>query len=161
MLPLDDLYIALKPIMPELPRSNLHRCLQRNGISRLSDLLAKEEKATYKKFKDYGLGYLHVDTAEIKIGKQKWYLFVAIDRATRFVHIEVYDNKRMSTAADFLEGTLEQYPFKITKILTDNGIEFCYNALIEEKKPKNKAHLFIAVYNGHDIEHRTTLVKHP
>ena len=46
---------------------------------------------------------MHVDTAEIKINKQKWYLFVAIDRATRFAYIEVYDNKRMLTAADFLK----------------------------------------------------------
>ena len=38
MLPLDDLYIVLKPIISELSRSNLHRCLQRNSISRLSDL---------------------------------------------------------------------------------------------------------------------------
>lgn len=161
LLPLDDLYIVLKPIIPELSRSNLHRCLQRNNISRLLDLLPKEDKKSYKKFKNYEPGYLHIDTAEIKMDKQKWYLFVAIDRATRFVYIEVYDNKRMLTAAGFLEEVMKQYPFKITKILTDNGMEFCYNALIKEKKPKNKVHLFIAVCNKYTIEHRTTLVRHP
>ena len=34
-LPLDDVYIALKDVIPQLTRSSLHRCLQRHGISRL------------------------------------------------------------------------------------------------------------------------------
>src|SRR5688572_30028304 len=32
-LPLDDCYIALKPSIPRLTRSNLHRCLQRHNLS--------------------------------------------------------------------------------------------------------------------------------
>ncbi len=40
---------VLKPVIAQLSRSNLHRCLQRNNISRLSDLLPKEEKKKYKK----------------------------------------------------------------------------------------------------------------
>ena len=135
MLPLDDLFVLLKPIIPELSRSNLHRCLQRNNISRLADLLPKDEEKVFKKFKNYEPGFLHIDTAEIKIQKEKYYLFVAIDRATRYVYIEVHDNKRMETAALFLKEVLLQYSFKIEKILTDNGMEFCYNALIDEKKP--------------------------
>jgi transposase len=34
-LRLDDVYIALKDVIPHLTRSSLHRCLQRHGISRL------------------------------------------------------------------------------------------------------------------------------
>jgi hypothetical protein len=32
-LPLDDVYIALKDVIPHLTRSSLHLCLQRHGIS--------------------------------------------------------------------------------------------------------------------------------
>jgi len=35
LLPLDDCLYALQPTIPHLTRSSLHRCLQRNGISRL------------------------------------------------------------------------------------------------------------------------------
>ena len=35
LLPLDDVYIALKDVIPHLTRSSLHRCLPRHGISRL------------------------------------------------------------------------------------------------------------------------------
>lgn len=161
LLPLDDLYDLLKPVISVLTRSNLHRCLQRHGISRLADLLPPEEKGATKAFKDYAPGYLHIDTAQINLGKDKWHLFVAIDRATRFVYVELHDNKRMETAAAFLRKTLAQYPFKIVKILTDNGIEFSYNLLVETKKPKNKLHPFVKICQDQHIEHRTTLVKHP
>jgi transposase-like protein len=82
LLPLDDLYDLLKPLIPALTRSNLHRCLKRHGISRLTDLLPPEEKGQTKSFKDYAPGYLHIDTAQITLGRDQWYLFVAIDRAT-------------------------------------------------------------------------------
>ncbi|MDR0727882.1 MAG: IS481 family transposase, partial [Puniceicoccales bacterium] len=36
-LPLDDVFIALRDKIPALTRSNLHRCLQRNGLSRLEE----------------------------------------------------------------------------------------------------------------------------
>ena len=34
-LPLDDIFIVLKPGIPKLSRSKLHRCLQQHGLSRL------------------------------------------------------------------------------------------------------------------------------
>jgi IS30 family transposase len=87
---------------------------------------------------------------------------MAIGRATRYVYLELHDNKRMETAAEFLKQTLAQYPFKVEKILTDNGIEFSYNLLVEAKKPKEgKVHPFVKICQDQHIEHRTTLVKHP
>lgn len=161
LLPLDDLYDLLLPLIPCLTRSNLHRCLQRNGISRLKDLLPTEEKTKHLGFKDYKPGYLHIDTAQINLSQDKWYLFVAIDRATRYVYLELHGDKTMVTAKAFLNAVLAQYPFKIEKILTDNGVEFSYNLLPEPKKPKDgKVHPFDRVCQDNDIEHRTTLVKH-
>jgi hypothetical protein len=137
LLPLDDLFDVLLPLIPAVTRSNLHRCLQRHHVSRLADLLPPEEKNPTKAFKDYAPGYLHIDTTQINLGKDKWYVFVAIDRATRFVYVELHDNKRMETATAFLKQALAPYPFKVEKMLTDNGIEFSYNLLVEAKKPKD------------------------
>ncbi len=161
LLPLDDLYIVLKPHIPKLSRSNLHRCLQRYRISRLKDLLPKEEQKGKKKFKDYPPGYLHIDTSEIRIKKKKYYLFVSVDRCTKYVYVEIYDNKKMDTAQVFLKNALKQYPFTITKILTDNGIEFTYELLPENKRPKDKIHLFDQVCIENGIEHRLTKFRHP
>jgi hypothetical protein len=56
LLPLDDLFDLLEPQIPALTRSNLHRCLQRHGVSRLADLLPDGEKAETKRFKAYEPG---------------------------------------------------------------------------------------------------------
>lgn len=37
LLPLDDCYHILKPVIPHLSRSALHRCLKRHGVSRLAE----------------------------------------------------------------------------------------------------------------------------
>ena len=52
-------------------------------------------------------------------------------------------------------------PFKITKILTDNGAQFTYELLAEHLKPKDKTHPFDVMYKAHTVEHRLTKFKHP
>ncbi|OYR16292.1 putative integrase, catalytic region [Brucella grignonensis] len=46
-LPLDDVYIALKDVIPHLSRSSLHRCLQPHGISHRP----RGDREKLKKFK--------------------------------------------------------------------------------------------------------------
>ena len=121
-----------------------------------------DEKPKHKGFKDYKPGYLHIDTAQINLDKAKWCLFVAIDRTTRYVYLELHGDKTMATADAFLKAALTQYPFKIEKILTDNGAEYSYNLLPEDKKPKGgRLHGFDQTCRDQGVEHRTTLVKHP
>jgi len=123
-LPLDDCLYALQEAIPHLRRSSLHRCLERHGISRLPDLAgAGVEKA---KFKDYPIGYLHVDFAEVRTEEGKPYVFVAIDRTSKLAFAHLYDQATQATAVDFLERVLPQLPYKIHKILTDNGSQFRY-----------------------------------
>ena len=52
------------------------------------------------------------------------YLFAAIDRATRWVYVEILPEKTAQNAAGFLERLIAKAPFNITKVLTDNGKEF-------------------------------------
>ena len=64
LLPLDDCLYALQATIPHLSRSSLHRCLQRHNISRLPDVTG--DKPDRKKFKEYPLGYFHIDIAEVR-----------------------------------------------------------------------------------------------
>lgn len=63
LLPLDDCLYALQSSIPNLTRSSLHRCLKRHGISRLPEI--EGEKPAKKKFKQYPIGYFHLDIAEV------------------------------------------------------------------------------------------------
>jgi RNA-directed DNA polymerase len=65
--------------MPKLTRSNLHRCLQHHGLSRLPKEKASSRRAHKKPFKSYPIGDLHVDMTELRTDEGKQYLLVAID----------------------------------------------------------------------------------
>jgi len=158
-LPLDDCYIALKNTIPALSRSNLNRCLKRNGLNRLP--VEIEEKTPTKKFKEYTVGFVHIDITEMRLDKQKWYLFVAIDRCSKYVYVELHMRMRAAESVEFLHNLIADCPFKITKILTDNGAQFTYALLAEHLKPKDKTHPFDAVCAEKYIEHRLTKFKHP
>ena len=70
------------------------------------------------------------------------YLLVAIDRATRWVYLEVVNHKSAANARAFLERLITKAPSQINKILPDNGKEFTDRFCATfERKPTGK-HLF-------------------
>jgi transposase-like protein len=89
LLPLDDCLYALQATIPHLTRSSLHRCLQRHGISRLPDVAG--DKPDRKKFRTYPIGYFHLDIAEVRTEDGKLYLFVAIDRTSKFTFVQLVE----------------------------------------------------------------------
>lgn len=160
-LPLDDLVDLVQQPLPEATRSSVYRLLKRNGVSRLPK---KEEQETgqddkHGQFKDYPPGFLHIDCFYLpKLDRTKRYCFVAIDRATRLAFLSVYEHKDKEAATDFLERCLSFFPFKISKILTDNGREFTLKGFKNRWGTAVKAvHDFEQVCQEHQIEHRTTL----
>jgi len=102
LLPLDDCLYALQPTIPHLTRSSLHRCLQRHGINRLPDMTGDKPKK--KKFKRYPIGYIHIGIAEVRTGQGKLRLFVAIDRTSKFVYVELHERAGKMIAAQFLRN---------------------------------------------------------
>jgi len=158
-LPLDDVYVALKDHIPELTRSNLHRCLKRNGLN----VLPKEEGEIRqkKKFKDYPIGFIHIDITQVSTAQGKCYMFVAIDRATKYIYVELYSKMTIIESTTFLRNLIAHCPFKITKILTDNGSQFTYELLAEHLRPQNKIHPFDMICKESEIEHRLTQFRHP
>lgn len=104
LLPLDDCLYALQPTIPHLTRSSLHRCLQRHGISRLPEVGGDKEPK--KKFKSYPIGYFHIDIAEVQTAEGKLYLFVAIDRTSKFAFAELYTKAGKMNAAQFLRNLI-------------------------------------------------------
>jgi transposase InsO family protein len=155
LLPLDDSLYALQSSIPHLSRSSLHRCFQRHGISRLPEV--DGDKPARKKFKLYPIGYFHIDIAEVRTEEGKLYLFVAIDRTSKFVYVELSHKYGKVEAAQFLRNVIEAVPYKIHTILTDNGIQFT-----NRKADKHAwMHLFDRICHEHEIEHRLTKISHP
>jgi transposase-like protein len=121
LLPLDDCLYALQSTIPRLTRSSLHRCLERHGISRLPEV--EGDKPRRKKFDSYPIGFFHIDLAEVRTAEGKLYLFVAIDRTSKFAVVELVEKADMQAAAAFLEALVGAVPYRIHTVLTDNGIK--------------------------------------
>jgi hypothetical protein len=96
LLPLDDCLYALQPSIPHLTRSALHHCLQRHGISRLPDI--EGDKSKRQRFKRYPIGFFHMDIAEVQTAEGKLYLFVGIDRTSKFAVTQLVDKADRRTA---------------------------------------------------------------
>src|ERR1700740_2921816 len=93
------------------------------GISRLPDIRG-DEPAEKQKFKAYPIGYFHIDIAEVQTAEGKLYLFVAIDRTSKFAFTELHAKATTRTAADFLHALVKTVPYKVHTVLTDNGTHF-------------------------------------
>ena len=152
-------------------RSSLHRCLQRHGVSRLPDI--EGDLPAKKKFKAYPIGFFHIrcpavvclqtmrgDIAEVRSGEGKLYLFVAIDRTSKFAVVRLYDEATRRTSVQFLEEVLIVVPYRLHTILTDNGIQFA-----EQRRNRNTIYSrksrFDMICNANKIEHRLTKPNHP
>lgn len=159
-LGLDDCLFALQDSIPALTRSNLHRCLKRHGVSVLEPLEPLSKKST-KKFKKYPIGYIHMDICEVRTGGGKAYLYCAIDRTCKFAYVEVHRSPTIAVAVSFLKNFMQAIPYKVTRILTDNGPQFTYELLLPHCRPKNKTHPFDVVCQANGIEHRLTKFRHP
>jgi hypothetical protein len=155
LLPLDDCLYALQASIPNLTRSSLHRCLQRHDISRLPEV--EGDKPAKKKFAKYPIGYFHVDIAEVRTEEGKLYLFVGIDRTSKFVYVELLEQYGKMEAAQFLRNLIAAVPYHIHTVLTDNGIQFTNR----KKDQWAFAHIFDRVCYENQIEHRLTKVNHP
>jgi transposase InsO family protein len=155
LLPLDDCLYALQPTIPHLSRSSLHRCLQRHGIGRLPDV--EGDRPQKKKFKSYPIGYFHIDIAEVQTAEGKLYLFVAIDRTSKFAYAELHEKAGKMAAAEFLRNLIAIVPYAIHTVLTDNGIQFTNR--VQDRHAFE--HIFDRVCREHGIDHRLTKIKHP
>lgn len=160
LLPLDDCLYALQATIPHLSRSSLHRCLQRHGIGRLPDI--EGDKEPKKKFKSYPIGFFHIDIAEVQTSEGKLYLYVAIDRTSKFAFVQLVTSANRVTASAFLVALIAAVPYKIHTILTDNGIRFRYPPRYADgPTARYMTHMFAMRCRENGIEHRFTKLNHP
>ena len=115
------------------------------------------EKTSKKKFEVYPIGFFHVDIAEVRTEEGEIYLFIAIDRTSKFAFAELYEKAGKMNAAKFQRHLIEVVPYAVHTILTDNGIQFA------DRKTDQLSleHIFGRVCREDGIENRPTRVNHP
>lgn len=85
----------------------------------------------------------------------------AIDRATRWVYLEVRSSQAASDAEAFFHRVVEKAPFKIQKVLTDNGKSFTDRFTSGGERKPTGQHPFDQACAEHHVEHRLIRPGHP
>lgn len=151
---LDDLTFTVCHFFPHLNRDSIYRILKGEGLHRLPRPSPTTPHKEPRAFKSYDLGFIHIDIKHlpklhvIGQGPRKRFLYVAIDRASRMVHLAVKDEETEACASAFLKEALAAFPFVVTHILTDNGSCFTADA-------------FKSTCRALGIEHRRTKPRTP
>jgi transposase InsO family protein len=163
LLPLDDVLGCLREAIPRLTRSALHRCLVRHGISRLP----RDEGNASKRgrFAETTIGYVHIDACELRLAQGRLFLFLAIDRVSKFAHVAFSEANTKPNGAAFLREVVATFPYAIHTVLTDNGMAFADLPKNRGRYPEIAAlfggHIFDRVCREHGIEHKLTRPYHP
>ncbi|MFC7555435.1 DDE-type integrase/transposase/recombinase [Pseudoroseomonas wenyumeiae] len=124
---LDDLTFMVTHFLPHLNRDSIWRILKAEGLNRRPPRVATRPVRGRGTFRDYDLGFVHIDIKHLpKLRtadgeRRKRYLYVAIDRRSRSVHLAIKDSETEQHAAAFLYEAAKAFPFRLTHVLTDNG----------------------------------------
>ena len=114
--PLDDLTFIVTHFLPHLNRDAVYRILKAEGLGRLPPAQQRQRKSGT--FKDYDLGFVHIDIKHLpKLQtangeSRKRYLYVAIDRCSRWVHLAVKDDELATSAVAFLKEAVARLPLQ-------------------------------------------------
>src|SRR3954470_13457210 len=124
---LDDLTFVITHFLPHLNRDSLWRILKAERLNRRPKPVSTQPAKGQGTFKEYDLGFVHLDIKHLpKLQtadgeRRQRYLYVAIDRRSRSVHLAVKDDETEASAIAFLHEAAAALPFRMTHILTDNG----------------------------------------
>ena len=124
---LDDLTFVVTHFLPHLNRDSIWRILRDKGLNRRRPPVSGRPVRGKGTFRDYDLGFIHIDIKhlpKLETGhgeRRKRYLYVAIDRRSRSVHLAVKDDETERSAIAFLREAAKAFPFRLTHVLTDNG----------------------------------------
>ena len=121
LLPLDDIMGCLRDAIPKLTRSALHRSLQRHGISRLPTSDRIPQHGTFAETK---IGFVHIDSCELRLAEGKLIMFLAIDRVSKFTVVQFRQSAGKMADAAFLRHVVDAFPCALHTVLTDNGMAF-------------------------------------
>ena len=157
-LSLDDIVeVMQRCVRSTLSRSAIYRCLRRLGLSARPP--ADKVRASGK-FETTEPGYVHADLKHLsRLEGRAAYAFVAIERTTRFTHVEIIHDRRQDTVAACMERFLASFDFPVHTVLTDNGSEFTDRfggARWHRRRHGTGRHAFDRVCARHGIKHKLT-----
>jgi hypothetical protein len=137
-------------------KNTIQKIIKKEGLTRKYRI----RKLKYKYIKvPLGQGELvEIDVKYVPdfVENKQYYQFTAIDCASRWRYLKIYDNYSNSDSIDFLEELIRIAPFRIRAVKTDNGSNFTnrYTGYLKSTDPFNpKLHQFDVLCQRYNIIH--------
>ena len=146
--------------------SAVYRCLKRYGVAGRPKLA---KRAAYQPFEVVTQpGFLHLEVKYLpKLVGRRSYIYVAVDRATRYVYVKILYDLKAATFGKFVRRVCADFPLPVRVILTDNDFEWSDrsadggHADISAQPPRASGRDAVdVVCRELRIEHRTTRLRH-
>jgi hypothetical protein len=127
-LPLDDCLFALRLSLPHLSRSALHRCFQRNGVSRLPPPtdISRETGDSCGNFR-FGLITMPLSTGPAC-------MFLAVDRVSQLLFARGFSQFDTANLQIFLAEMREYVPYPISKLVIDGKDDIMRGTIFEGRE---------------------------
>lgn len=150
------LHWRLKKLNVDVPTSTISKILKDEGMVR--KYRVKKVKYKYIKAERLPGELLEIDVKYVpgRIAGKRYYQYTAIDTASRWRYLKVYDEQTSFHSVEFLKDVIKEFKYKIQAIKTDNGQIFTNYYLGTNKRSDmtvKTLHYLDVFCNANDIVH--------
>lgn len=137
-------------------KNTIQKIIKKEGLTRKYRVRKLKYKYIKVPLSKGELVEIDVKYAPDLIGNKQYYQFTAIDCASRWRYLKIYDNYSNSDSINFLEELIKIASFRIRAIKTDNGSNFTnrYTGYLKSSDPLNpRLHDFDLMCQRYNIIH--------
>lgn len=155
--------LAAKKLYWKLEKENINvkirtiaKIIKKEGLTREYRTRKLKYKYTKIPLRPGELVEIDIKYVPKTLENRQYYQFTAIDCASRWRYLKIYENMGNHEAAAFLNRLVKIAPFKIKAIKTDNGSCFTnrYTGYLKSADPSNpRIHVFDLLCQKHNIIH--------
>lgn len=137
-------------------KNTIHKIIKMEGLVRKYRIRKLKYKYLKVPLRPGELVEIDVKFVPETVENKQYYQFTAIDCATRWRYLKIYEDQTNHSAIDFLKELIELAPFRIRAVKTDNGSYFTnrYTGYLKSSDPINpRLHNFDLICQEKNIIH--------
>lgn len=137
-------------------KNTIHKIIKEEGLVRKYRVRKLKYKYLKVPLSPGELVEIDVKFVPETVENKQYYQFTAIDCASRWRHLKIYEDQTNHSAIDFLKELIDIAPFRIRAVKTDNGSYFTnrYTGYLKSSDPMNpRLHDFDLLCQGKNIIH--------
>lgn len=137
-------------------KNTIQKIIKREGLTRKYRIRKLKYKYIKVPLQQGELVEVDIKYVPQKLNEMQYYQFTAIDCASRWRYLKIYDDCSNYDSIDFLKELLRVAPFRIRAIKTDNGSNFTnrYTGYSKSSDPLNpRIHTFDIICQQYNVIH--------